>query len=290
LFFLAKLLNFFVFFTATVVSNTTMAHWSYSGELGPKDWGKIAPAARGLHQSPINICPGDVRYEPWLAAHPLNISYSPSCAKTITNNGHSVQVSIDGHGSFIQGGPFPHKYCLEQFHFHWGGSDGVGSEHLIDGKHYTAELHLVHWNTELCSSFAEATKAAAGLAVLAVMLEVGPNEHKSFAKLTSLVSKVNYADESCPITDGFDPATLLPEDKTKYWTYSGSLTTPPCYESARFLIFKQTIQVSECQMNSLRKLHSDAKGHTGGHAGDHLVNNFRPVMPLNDRLVLCSFP
>ena len=35
-----------------------------------------------------------------------------------------------------------------------------------------------------------------------------------------------------------------------YWTYSGSLTTPPCYESARFVIFKEPIQVSEDQVRS----------------------------------------
>lgn len=266
-----------------------MAHWAYSGELGPQDWGKIAPAAKGLHQSPINICLGDVRYEPWLAAHPLDISYVPSCAKTITNNGHSVQVSIEGHESYIKGGPFPHKYCLEQFHFHWGGSNDKGSEHLIDGQHFPAELHLVHWNTELCASFGEAVKAATGLAVLTVFLKIGANENKDFAKLVSLMSHVDYAEETATIPGGFNPRLLLPEDTTKYWTYSGSLTTPPCYESARFLIFKQPIEVSECQMNALRKLHCASKGDTH-HSNDHLVNNYRPTMPLNDRTVISSFP
>lgn len=266
-----------------------MTHWSYSGECGPRDWHKIAPAAKGLHQSPINICPGDVKYEPWLAAHPLDISYAPSCGKSISNNGHSVQVSIDGQGSYVQGGPLKHKYCLEQFHFHWGGSEDKGSEHLIDGQHYSAELHLVHWNTELCTSFAEAAKAATGLAVVTVFLKTGAQENKNLAKLVSLVSQVSYSQDSIPIPGGFDPASLLPEDKTKYWTYSGSLTTPPCYESARFLIFKQPIEVSDHQMHELRKLHCGTK-EDKHHSADHIVNNYRPVMPLNDRLVLSSFP
>jgi len=266
-----------------------MAHWSYSGEHGPAHWGSLAAAAKGLHQSPINICRGDVKYDPSLAAHPLTISYQDSCAKTITNNGHSVQVTIDGHESYIQGGPFPHKYCLEQFHFHWGGNDEKGSEHLIDGQHFSAELHLVHWNTELCSSFAEAVKAATGLAVLTVFLKIGPKENKEFAKLVPFISKVAYPEDSIPIAGGMNPSILLPADKTKYWTYSGSLTTPPCYESARFLIFKEPIEVSELQINALRKLHCGAKG-DAAHSGDHLVNNFRPCMPLNDRLVLSSFP
>jgi len=264
-------------------------HWSYSGELGPHGWSKVAPAAKGLHQSPINIRPGDVKYDPLLSEHPLEIKYVPTCAKTITNNGHSVQVSIDGHESFLQGGPFAHKYCLEQFHFHWGASDDKGSEHQIDGQHFVAELHVVHWNTEVCGSFAEAAKSATGIGILTVLFKIGPHENTNFAKLISLLAEVNYADESAPIPGGFDPSSLLPEDKTNYWTYSGSLTTPPCFESARFLIFKEPVEVSESQMKSFRKLHSGVKG-DAHHSGDHLVNNFRPVMPLNDRLVLSSFP
>jgi len=37
-------------------------------------------------------------------------------------------------------------------------------------------------------------------------------------------------------------------DRSKYWTYCGSLTTPPCYESVRFLLFKDPIHVSEQQV------------------------------------------
>jgi len=38
------------------------------------------------------------------------------------------------------------------------------------------------------------------------------------------------------------------EDTSLYWTYEGSLTTPPCYESVRFVIFKNPVQVSEGQV------------------------------------------
>jgi hypothetical protein len=47
-----------------------------------------------------------------------------------------------------------------QFHFHWGKNDNEGSEHLVDGKSYAAELHLVHWNSQLYASPAEAVKSA----------------------------------------------------------------------------------------------------------------------------------
>lgn len=36
-------------------------------------------------------------------------------------------------------------YCLTQVHFHWGPHDNVGSEHRIDGKAFSVEMHLVHY-------------------------------------------------------------------------------------------------------------------------------------------------
>ena len=33
-----------------------------------------------------------------------------------------------------------------QFHFHWGPDKKTGSEHLLDGKSFAGEVHLVHIN------------------------------------------------------------------------------------------------------------------------------------------------
>jgi len=41
----------------------------------------------------------------------------------------------------LEGGPFHHKYQVEQFHFHWGKASNRGSEHLINGKVYPAEVN-----------------------------------------------------------------------------------------------------------------------------------------------------
>ena len=40
----------------------------------------------------------------------------------------------------IAGGPFNHRYKLIQFHAHWGKDCNCGSEHIIDGKPYSAEV------------------------------------------------------------------------------------------------------------------------------------------------------
>ena len=47
---------------------------------------------------------------------------------------------------------------------------------------------------------------------------------------------------------------LLFQENKNYWTYSGSLTTPPCHESVRFLIFQNPIQMSERQVRSDKSL------------------------------------
>ena len=75
---------------------------------------------------------------------------------------------------FLKNGPFAESdvYCLEQFHAHWGASSLQGSEHLVDGRAYAGELHMVFWNIRY-NNFKEAMKNKGGLAVLGVFLEEG---------------------------------------------------------------------------------------------------------------------
>jgi len=63
--------------------------------IGPATWQRVAPAAKGLHQSPVNIKAGDVIYDAELSKRPLGIRYDPSSCKTLINNGHSLQVVVD---------------------------------------------------------------------------------------------------------------------------------------------------------------------------------------------------
>lgn len=46
----------------------------------------------------------------------------------------------------------------------------------------------------------------------------------------------------------FDPACLLPVNIDDYWTYHGSLTTPPLTESVTWIVMKQHIEVSHDQV------------------------------------------
>lgn len=46
----------------------------------------------------------------------------------------------------------------------------------------------------------------------------------------------------------FNPACLLPENIDDYWTYAGSLTTPPLTEAVTWIVMKQHIEVSHDQV------------------------------------------
>jgi len=63
--------------------------------LGPETWQHVALAAKGLHQSPVNIRPVDVIYDVELSRRPLSIRYDPMSCKTLLNNGHSLQAIVD---------------------------------------------------------------------------------------------------------------------------------------------------------------------------------------------------
>ena len=72
----------------------------------------------------------------------------------------------------MSGGPLEGEYQLAQFHAHWGGENARGSEHTVDGKAFSAELHLVHYNTKY-GDLGTAVDKPDGLAVLGMFIKAG---------------------------------------------------------------------------------------------------------------------
>ncbi|XP_049603455.1 carbonic anhydrase [Syngnathus scovelli] len=259
-----------------------MSHkWGYGSNNGPDKWEEDFPIANGPRQSPINIVPQEAQFSPSLK--PLIIKYEPSNSLGILNNGHSFQVDYldDTDSSTLTGGPISGTYRLKQFHFHWGGSDERGSEHTINGIKFPCELHLVHWNTKY-SNFGEAASQADGLAVVGVFLKIAganPRLQKVLDALDSI--KTKGMQSTFP---NFNPETLLP-GSLDYWTYDGSLTTPPLLESVTWIVLKEPINVSPAQMAKFRSLLFSGKGE------DEccMVDNYRPPQPLKGRQVRASF-
>lgn len=224
-------------------SEKSHPHWTYEGDHGPEHWGHMsgeyAACASGKKQSPVDI----KGYEDKDLTD-IVFNYKPSRIN-IVNNGHTIQVNYDKGSSIKVNGM---EYQLVQFHFH------DPSEHTVGGKSYAMELHLVHKNDK------------GELAVVGVLLESG-KEDRAYDKVFANMPK--KADEKKELKETVDAAALLPKTKT-YYTYTGSLTTPPCTEGVTWLVLKTPVQLSEAQIKAF-------KGIVG-------VNN-RPVQPVNERKI-----
>jgi carbonic anhydrase len=229
---------------AALPARAQHAHdWDYGKEHGPAHWGdksEFATCRAGHRQSPIDIQGAEKADLP-----PIQFDYHPAPLR-IVDNGHTVMVTY-GPGSSIRVGD--RQYELKQFHFH------RPSEEAIHGRHSEMSLHIVH------------ADAQGQLAVVAVLLERG-EENVLVRQLWSHLPKEKEAEEVDPSLQ-VSAADLLPADRG-YYTFEGSLTTPPCTENVTWLVLKQPIPVSVEEIARFAKLYS---------------NDARPVQPRNGRVV-----
>ncbi|XP_061587488.1 carbonic anhydrase [Cololabis saira] len=259
-----------------------MSHaWGYGPDNGPDTWGQDFPVANGSRQSPINIVPKEAQHDPSLKN--LKLRYDPGTAKGILNNGHSFQVDFvdDADSSVLNGGPITGTYRLRQFHFHWGAGDDRGSEHTVNGTKFPCELHLVHWNTKY-PSFGDAADKPDGLAVVGVFLKIGPANPR-LQKVLDALDGIKTKGKQTTFSN-FDPRTLLP-GSLDYWTYDGSLTTPPLLESVTWIVLKEPISVSPAQMAKFRSLLFTGEEESAC----CMVDNYRPPQLLKGRQVRANF-
>lgn len=222
------------------------SHWSYEGATGPDHWGDLSPdyakCKTGSEQSPINITSSVASDLPAIEFH-----YTESALKII-NNGHTVQVNSDGRSSMTVGGK---QYKLLQFHFHHP------SEEQMNGKSHDMVIHLVHQD-------AEEHKA-----VIAVLVDQGASN----SALKTIFSHLPRDSEG-EVTTGaaINPADLLPK-ATSYYTFPGSLTTPPCSQGVTWFVLKQPVTVSQDELEQFVRLYP---------------HNARSVQPLHQRTVLST--
>uniref|UniRef100_A0A8C9FMC0 Carbonic anhydrase n=1 Tax=Pavo cristatus TaxID=9049 RepID=A0A8C9FMC0_PAVCR len=214
------------------------------GPDGENTWPKKYPFCGGVFQSPIDFHKDILQYDSNLS--PLEfIGYNVSSTDhfTLTNNGHSVKMHLSP-TMHIRNLPF--EYTASQLHLHWGNRNkSEGSEHTVSGKHFAAEMHIVHYNSEKYPDIAAAMDKANGLAVLAILLEIGPF-NPSYEKIFRHFRNVKYKDQMVHIP-GFNVQELLPDSPDEYYRYEGSLTTPPCYPSVLWTVFRHPVKISQEQ-------------------------------------------
>ena len=238
-----------VFGTVVHGAETGAPHWGYHGAESADKWGDLskdfATCKLGKEQSPIDIKTKDAEKT---KLDKIEFSYQPT-KLSIVNNGHTVQVNYDKGSSILVG---KDKYELLQFHFH------TPSEEEIDGKEFDLLAHLVHQSAD------------GKLAVVAVLFDRGADNNglKTFwDKLPKDSGETRNLPKSM-----INAGDLLPANKA-YFTFNGSLTTPPCSENVRWFVLKTPVTVSKDQTTAFRKIYP--------------LNN-RPVQPVNGRKIRVS--
>ncbi len=262
------LISFPVF--AAINDSGVKIPWSYKGNTGPTFWGKLSPSyalcTQGREQSPI-----DIRKNALQLPNTLELHYQTAETSviddgdtrltikdnvTIFNDGHTIQVNFEKSKvpNFVmyQG----ERYDLVQFHFH------SPSESQLNGQSAPLEVHFVHQGSH-------------GKALVIAVLIKGGASNAYLQELMKHLPHVASTQQAVVIDqhEMVNPQDLFPLDND-YYSFPGSLTTPPCTEGLQWVVMAATSTATPAEIASIRTV-------IGG-------SNARAVQPLNKRVVAYS--
>ncbi|EDX13910.1 carbonic anhydrase 15 [Drosophila simulans] len=251
----------------------------------PERWPEKYPNCGGSEQSPIAI---SRRKAIALNLPPLVFALYDEFFDelvTVRNSGHTVEfkvpTTIYGLRPYVTGGLLRDCYDAEAVHFHWGSPESKGSEHLLNGRRFDLEMHIVHRNTKYLN-FEEAVKYSDGVTVLAVLFKVvrsGPFFYQpGLSEIFGSLLHLGNFNASYTVQERLTLGSLLGSlDRGNFYTYKGSLTTPPCSPVVQWHVFGEVLPISHQDLPKFWNLRDER--------GRPLLKNFRPLQSQENRLI-----
>ncbi len=219
--------------------------WGYSGAGAPENWASIseenARCAEGTQQSPIDITGYEKGDSP-----PISFSYRKE-AESVSNVGTSVYAKYPT-GNRLGFGE--RTYQLETVTPH------TPSEHHIDGRSYPLELQLLH------------SQVFGDVAVVSLLFDIG----EANPVVQEIIDNAPSSVSTSEVTGVLNARGYMTRD-IGYYSYKGSMTTPPCSEPVDWFIMLEVGTVSQEQVDALKAL-------TG--------ENNRPIQPAGGREIATS--
>jgi carbonic anhydrase len=168
--------------------------------------------------------------------HVPKFSYNGSIAGNFFNWGYGPAFTVAHNGDWTKHPSVTYDnetVYLKGWHIH------APADHSVNGARSKGELHLVHVD----ASGHEA-------AVMAIRIDPGTADSRFISQLPEMIG-FNSMDEFESISIDLTSALESVQYFNEFWTYQGSLTSPPCHEGIRWFVARQILFTGVEQMQAI---------------------------------------
>jgi carbonic anhydrase len=195
-----------------------------------------------LEQSPVNILSDSAVSDP---KQSVTLTFNTGIS-AVENLGHTIQLDFKDGSTAVADGK---TYYSKQFHFH------TPSEHLVDGMTFPMEMHIVNILKD------SANDKHPRYMVVAFLFKMG-HENKFLKEFLNAIPAGEEKDSLAPGVVNFeDLFKSIPGNEQGYFSYKGSLTTPPFSETVDWIVKKHILEASPEQIYTIEKTEGDNARH-----------------------------